>query len=399
MDNIAISVKNLSKKYHLYESPKHRLKEALHPFRKKYHHDFWALKDVSFEAKKGETVGIIGKNGSGKSTLLQILSGVLQPTKGEAVVNGRVSALLELGTGFDPAFTGRQNVYMNGALMGLTRKEMDKRFQAIAGFADIGEFIDQPVKTYSSGMYVRLAFAAAINVNPDILIVDEALAVGDIAFRNKCMARINEMRDRGTTILFVSHDLGTLQMICNGAVWLNNGQIVSVGDPIAVCQEFYAFMTGANVDSKKHHEELIAQQDTGMAKFIEFKLDRTASEKGGLFNVGDDIAFNFSLLAQEPLKRTVFAVSIYRADGDWLVGMTSGEKGISWPSASSGEIRQGQVVLSPNCFSPGDYFAALGAYSEDLSLCYALTELTVAFSVRSDFPTWGKFLHPCRWIM
>jgi energy-coupling factor transporter ATP-binding protein EcfA2 len=287
---------------------------------------------------------------------------------------------------------------MNSALMGLSRKEVDARFDAIASFADIGEFIDQPVKTYSSGMYVRLAFAAAINVDPDILVVDEALAVGDIAFRNKCMVHINGLRDRGTTVLFVSHDLSTLQLICNRVVWLENGQVRSVGEPVRICQEFYVFMTGTAAEGLERHEKMIAQQETGVAKFIEFSLDRTASERGSMYDVGDDIGFSFSLRAREMLGPIVFAVSIYRTDGDWLVGMTSREKGVLWPGASAGEVRRGTLVLSPNCFSPGDYTAALGAYSEDLSLCYALTELSVMFSVRSDFPTWGKFLHPCRWV-
>jgi lipopolysaccharide transport system ATP-binding protein len=224
--DIAISVKNLSKKYHLYESPQHRMKEALHPFRKKYHRDFWALKDVSFEVKKGETVGIIGKNGSGKSTLLQIICGTLTPSGGEISVNGRISALLELGAGFNPEFTGKQNIYMNGALMGFTEEQMDERYDAIDSFADIGEFIDQPVKIYSSGMYVRLAFAAAINVNPDILVVDEALSVGDMFFQAKCMAKMKKMMDNGTTLLFVSHDTGSVKSLCQKALLLNDGQMI-----------------------------------------------------------------------------------------------------------------------------------------------------------------------------
>lgn len=176
LNDVTISVRNLSKSYKMYPTPKERLKELLHPFGKKYHQEFWALRDVSFEIKKGECIGILGRNGSGKSTLLQLLCGILQPTEGEIKTNGRISALLELGAGFSPQFTGRENVYMNGALMGFTKEEMDERLNAIAEFADIGEFIDQPVRTYSSGMFVRLAYACAVNVEPDILIVDEALA-------------------------------------------------------------------------------------------------------------------------------------------------------------------------------------------------------------------------------
>lgn len=242
MNDIAISVKNLSKKYKLYDSPKHRLKEALHPFRKKYHRDFWALRDVSFEVKKGETIGIIGKNGSGKSTLLQLICGILQPTDGEVAVNGRISSLLELGAGFNPEFTGRQNVYMNGALMGFTKKEMDQRFDAIADFADIGEFIDQPVKTYSSGMYVRLAFAAAINVDPDILLVDEALAVGDIRFQQKCFRRMFAFREEGKTILMVTHDTTVVTRFCNRTTWLHDGRIRQSGAPEEVVKSYFSYM-------------------------------------------------------------------------------------------------------------------------------------------------------------
>lgn len=236
---IAISVKNLSKKYRLYDSPQHRLKEALHPFRKKYHREFWALKDVSFDIKRGDTVGIIGKNGSGKSTLLQIICGVLQPSSGDVVTDGRISALLELGAGFNPEFTGRQNVYMNGAIKGFTKEEMDERFQAITEFADIGDFIDQPVKTYSSGMYVRLAFSLSSCINPEILIVDEALSVGDMFFQAKSMTRMRKMMEGGTTVLFVSHDVSAIKSICGKAILLDRGNLLYYDKADTVVEEYF----------------------------------------------------------------------------------------------------------------------------------------------------------------
>lgn len=239
MNDTAISVKNLSKSYKMYPSPTKRFKELIHPFGKKYHHEFCALRDVSFEVRKGESIGIIGRNGSGKSTLLQILCGILQPTIGEVKVNGRISALLELGAGFNRDFTGRENVYMSGAIMGLTKEEMDERFGAIAEFADIGDFIEQPVKTYSSGMYVRLAFAAAINVDPDILIVDEALAVGDAKFQHKCYANFREFQERGKTIIFVTHDMTMVLKHCDSAVLLENGAVFRSGKPNAVVNCYY----------------------------------------------------------------------------------------------------------------------------------------------------------------
>jgi lipopolysaccharide transport system ATP-binding protein len=251
--DVAISVRNLSKKYRLYDSPQQRMKEALHPFRKKYHRDFWALRDINFEVKRGENVGIIGRNGSGKSTLLQIICGVLQPTEGTVLVKGKVSALLELGSGFNPQFTGRENVYMNGAIKGFTKKEMDERFDAIAGFADIGKFLDQPVKTYSSGMAVRLAFAAAINVDPDILVVDEALSVGDMFFQAKCATRMRRMIDSGVTLLFVSHDTGTVKSLCQKAVLLNNGLIVDYDESSNVVEQYFAI--------KVQSEQTVVQQN------------------------------------------------------------------------------------------------------------------------------------------
>jgi lipopolysaccharide transport system ATP-binding protein len=240
MNDIAISVKNLSKSFRMYPSPKERIKEMLHPFNKKYHREFWALKDISFDIKKGETVGIIGRNGSGKSTLLQILCGILQPTEGEVKVHGRISALLELGAGFSPQFTGRENVYMNGAIMGFTNEEMDERFQLIAEFADIGEFIDQPVRVYSSGMYVRLAFAAAINVDPDVFIVYEDLGVGDAFFQQKCITVIKKMIADGVTLVFVSHDAGTIKSVCNKCLWLDHGKALDFNSSEVVTEKYFS---------------------------------------------------------------------------------------------------------------------------------------------------------------
>lgn len=238
-NDIAIRINNLSKCYSIYDRPQDRLKQSIMPRFKRligrqpqnYYHEFWALRDVSFEVKKGETVGIIGRNGSGKSTLLQIICGTLTPTSGTVETNGRVAALLELGSGFNPEFTGRENVYLNGAVLGLSKEEIDTRFDDIASFADIGEFIDQPVKMYSSGMYVRLAFAVAINVDPEILIVDEALSVGDELFQRKCFSRIEAIRNTGATILFVSHSGSTIVELCNRAILMDAGEKLASGSP------------------------------------------------------------------------------------------------------------------------------------------------------------------------
>lgn len=210
--------------------------------RKSFHRDFWALHDISFDIRAGETFCVVGENGSGKSTLLQIVAGILRPTTGEALVKGRVAALLELGSGFNPEFSGRDNVYLNGAILGLSRREMDSKFPAIEQFAEIGEFIDQPVKTYSSGMAVRLAFAVAIHVDPEILLVDEALAVGDIYFRQRCMRKVHELRERGVTIVFVSHAIGDVKSIGDRAMWLDAGCVRDIGDTDKVVAKYMAAM-------------------------------------------------------------------------------------------------------------------------------------------------------------
>ena len=228
--NLAISVQGVSKIYKLYDKPIDRLKEAVSLTHKFYHRDFFALSDISFDVKKGETVGIIGTNGSGKSTILKIITGVLSPTTGTAEVSGNISALLELGAGFNSEYTGLENIYMNGTMMGFSREEMQRRMDDILRFADIGDFVNQPVKTYSSGMFVRLAFALAINVDPEILIVDEALSVGDVFFQAKCYRRMEEMMKNGTTILMVSHDMGSIIKYCDKVVLLNRGHFVAQGE-------------------------------------------------------------------------------------------------------------------------------------------------------------------------
>lgn len=228
-EDIAISVNDVSKMYKLYDNPMDRLKESLGLSRKKKYKEHYALNHVSFQVHKGETVGIIGTNGSGKSTILKIITGVLSPTGGEVSVNGRISALLELGTGFNGEYSGLENVYLNGSMIGFSREEIDAKLQSILDFADIGEFIHQPVKTYSSGMFVRLAFAVAINIDPEILIVDEALSVGDVFFQAKCYRKFEEFKEMGKTILFVSHDLSSIGKYCDRVVLLNKGEKLAEG--------------------------------------------------------------------------------------------------------------------------------------------------------------------------
>ena len=254
----SIEVENLSKVYKLYDKPSDRLKEALSPVKKCYHKDFYALKDLSFKIKPGETVGFVGKNGSGKSTLLKILTEVLTPSEGSLKINGKVSALLELGAGFNGEYTGMENIFLNGTILGFSHEEMEKRVNDIVKFADIGEYINQPVKTYSSGMFVRLAFAVAINVEPDILIVDEALAVGDVRFQLKCMDKFLEFKEKGITILYVSHDVNSIKRFCNRAIWINEGHLEADGDVDLVTDKYLDYLKmldAANEQDEKQPED------------------------------------------------------------------------------------------------------------------------------------------------
>lgn len=240
--DLAVYCRHLSKKYPVYDRPGHKLLELLTLRKKQLHKEFWALREIDLEVPKGTTLGIVGQNGSGKSTLLQIIAGILRQTRGDCLVEGSVSALLELGAGFNPEFTGRENVYMSGAINGLTREEMDGRFPQIVEFAEIGDFIEQPVKTYSSGMFVRLAFAVAIHVDPEILLVDEALAVGDLIFQHRCINRIRQMKQEGRTILFVTHDLQALAQFCDQALLLDRGLKIEEGPPEKVIQRYQALV-------------------------------------------------------------------------------------------------------------------------------------------------------------
>lgn len=256
-NDVVIDVSGVGKAYHMYERPAHRLWQALAGKRKSFYKDFWALRDVSFSIRRGQTVGIVGRNGSGKSTLLQMIAGTLNPTEGQIKVHGRVAALLELGSGFNPEFTGRENVYLNATILGLTRDQIEKRLDSILAFADIGQFIDQPVRSYSSGMSVRLAFAVIAHVDADILIIDEALAVGDAFFSQKCMRFLRDFQQRGT-LLFVSHDAAAVTNLCENAVWLENGRMRLAGTSQEVIE---AYMT---------EQHLVGRREVG-AEVVEVK--------------------------------------------------------------------------------------------------------------------------------
>jgi lipopolysaccharide transport system ATP-binding protein len=287
----AIEVANLGKCYPIYEKPIDRLKQLIAPPNKKYYRDFWALQDINFSVKKGESLGIIGRNGSGKSTLLQILCQTLTPTKGTVKVQGKIAALLELGAGFNPLFTGRENVFLNGAILGYSRAEMQKRLPDILEFADIGSHIDQPVKTYSSGMFVRLAFAVQACVNPDILIVDEALSVGDVFFQQKCARRMQELRDQGTTLIFVSHDMAIVRDLCETAVYLHKGRMLYFGDSGEAIKKYF-------VESSPNLEEIDKTQKAPITLAAAQTADITAFKESACWvNTNNDTQKKAQIIA------------------------------------------------------------------------------------------------------
>lgn len=342
MDMNAIEVSHLTKTYRLYNSPRDRLCEILSLKGRKYHHEFYALHNVSFAVEKGQTFGIIGQNGSGKSTLLKIISGVVQPTFGNVNVNGRVASLLELGAGFHPEFAGRENVYMNGAFLGLSRAEIDRRFPDIETFADIGEFIDQPVKTYSSGMYVRLAFAAAINIDPDILIIDEVLAVGDIRFQRKCFAKMEEFRLSEKTIIFVSHDTASIVNLCHKVVWIDKGQIVKIGNPKEIAEDYLAAMYKDIHDSKGVSRVDIANSNLLLeptnltviddryksfgvngARLTGFAFEAKEKEQVGVVYGGDEICLTLEINAHVCVEKPIVGFQVYDKVGNVIFGINT----------------------------------------------------------------------------
>mgnify|MGYP000930485584 CR=1 FL=1 len=325
MDNLAIRVEDVCKVYKLYDKPSDRLKDALGLVRKNRFKEHHALNHVSFEVKKGETIGIIGTNGSGKSTILKIITGVLSPTSGEVEIDGRISALLELGAGFNMEYTGIENVYLNGMMMGFSREEMDARLDDILKFADIGEFVHQPCKTYSSGMFVRLAFAVAINIDPEILIVDEALSVGDVFFQAKCYRKFEEFKDMGRTILFVSHDLSSISRYCDRVVLLNKGVKLAEGSPKKMVDMYKQLLVGqdpakaAAENEKKKRESWsekfqvnpnMLEYGSKLAEITDFVvMDEKGRytntiDKGSAFTIKMRVKFHESI--QEPIMAYTF---------------------------------------------------------------------------------------------
>lgn len=401
-DEIAIKVENLTKIYKLYNSPTDRLKESLHPFRKKYHHDFHALNDVSFEVKKGETVGIIGKNGSGKSTLLKLITGVLTPSSGSVTVKGKISALLELGAGFNPDLTGIENIYFNGTLMGFTRVDMDEKLDDILAFADIGEFAYQTVKTYSSGMFVRLAFAVAINVEPDVLIVDEALAVGDMRFQAKCLRKIEEKRENGVTILLVSHDTNSMRNYCTYAYMLDHGAIVNKGNVDEVCTYYHLNMRLQQLEEEKQAKKVISDailpQDISnrslRGEIMEVNLFDEEGKITECFLAGSVLTVSIIVKAFDYIANPTVAFMIRNIHGNNLLGVNTFYEKYPVKPMQKGEERSFKLKFKLSLFS-GNYltstaFADQEAYDLVDSIEF-ITDKNI-IQVNGDIRYYGLFI-------
>ncbi|ANB61926.1 ABC transporter ATP-binding protein [Anoxybacteroides amylolyticum] len=391
--DIAIKVENLSKIYQIYDRPINRLKQSLLRGRRKYYREFTALNNVSFQIRKGETVGIIGRNGSGKSTLLQILAGTLTPTSGSVEVNGRVAALLELGSGFNPEFTGRENVYMNGAILGISKEEMDRRFNEIAEFADIGDFIDQPVKTYSSGMYVRLAFSIAINVDADILIVDEALAVGDIKFQIKCIDKMKEIKNKGTTILFVSHSGEQVKRFCDRAIWLQNGNVRHIGSSSEVVNQYEDSL---QLEMLKDQQREVAasierinknEQETELNVDIIAKINSVTMDKIRIKTFEELVVYIKYTIFTNEVPNFLLGVAIYGNDRKYIFGPNTYLDKVNVPKTKGTHTVMYKIPKVP--LLAGTYFVDAGIFTDGGLVCIDYKNDVCHFNVESDYFTEG----------
>ena len=407
-----IEIKNITKIYNLYDKPSNRLKEVFLPGYKN-HKEFAALKDVSFDVKKGEILGIIGKNGSGKSTILKIITSVLTPTSGDAIINGKIAALLELGAGFNMEYTGIENIYLNGQMIGFSKEEMDAKLEDIINFADIGDHIYQPVKTYSSGMFARLAFSVAISVDPDILIVDEALSVGDVFFQNKCYRRFEDFRNRGKTILFVTHDMGSVIKYCDRCVLLNSGKKVAEGSPREMVDLYKKIMVGQwnenedNVSISKESKKLSTNKlwkeqisinpdieiyGDGRADIIDFGIFSTNGDIGNNVYKGDYYDIKMKVKIHEDDLTPIFAFKLRDIKGTELTGTNTMLENID-----TSQIKKGDVVTitfrQKQYLQPGQYLLSLGctAFKGDDLVVYSRNYNCCVLGVVADKGTVGLF--------
>ena len=405
----ALRVERVSKQYRIYEHPGDRLKESLTRGRWKWHREFWALRDISFEVEAGTTTGIVGPNGSGKSTLLQIITGTLEPTHGNVSYEGRVAALLELGAGFNLEFTGVENVFMNASLMGFSRKETERLLPEIERFAEIGDFIHQPVKTYSSGMYVRLAFATAVATEPQILIIDEALSVGDAVFQHRCLRRIKQMQENGTTILFVSHDPSAVKALCSRAILLNGGRIDTDGKPGDVLNRYQGLIMereeaydrtetaqGEQVPEGAADEALGQQSPTlrysyrhgdGSAEVLGAELLNAARENAELVDTGDQLTARMRVRFNRECVDPVFGFLIRNRLGIHAYGVNTEQKQVHLGKVEAGEVVE--VTFAFDCWLGTDAYSVSFAVHSEEGISYDWIDGVLFFSVACAPPVEG----------
>lgn len=411
----AVEFDSVSKSYAIYDKPGDRLRELLTAGRRRFHRDFWALRDLSFSIRRGEVFCIVGENGSGKSTALQIIAGIMQPTSGTASAGGRVSALLELGAGFNPEFSGRDNVYLNASILGLSKSEIDRRYRLIEEFAEIGEFIHQPVKTYSSGMVVRLAFAVAINVDPEILLVDEALAVGDTWFRHRCMRKVHELRAHGITIVFVSHAVADVKAIGDRVLWLEHGKAMGIGDADTVLSAYLAAMAEQEGKAELRMSSVVPTKNTipepvttvysipnvdhrhgdGRAEVLGIAILNEYGEGVHLMMPGNRVMIRISLRANEPLSRPVAGVLLRNHLGLDFCGIDTHREGRRLPAMTKSEVCTVDFHLAIPELYPGA-FSFSPFVSDDDSVCDWIDNAITVQMGRGEAPVYGLIHVPCR---
>lgn len=398
MGEAAIEIKNVSKIYRLYTKPIDRLKETLVNSKINYGKDFYALQNVNLRIKKGETVGIVGKNGAGKSTLLKIVTEVLMPTEGQVMVDGTISALLELGAGFNPEYTGYENIYLSCSMMGIKKEEIEQKVPYIIEFAEIGDFIYQPVKSYSSGMFARLAFAVAISSNPEILIVDEALSVGDTRFQIKCMEHMKHMMEGGTTVLFVSHDINAIRRFCQRAIWFHEGQIRLDGEVNKVCDKYLDFLKCGEAlerTAEKKTPEFVPKD--GIAEIIEFivKSDRGVIDNEVWYDEALEITVIYDVY-DESFKDAVLGVALRSADDDYTCGLNTllDHKKISW------NYGRNKIVLRfPHGIRAcgGKYYFEVALEDQTATIGFCYIQRIKEINVKMDYVSEGRYNIPHVW--
>jgi ABC-type polysaccharide/polyol phosphate transport system ATPase subunit len=415
----AIEIEGVSKAYKIYPTPRHQALEILMLGTRRYHRDFWALREVSLSVAPGTTLGVVGNNGSGKSTLLQLIAGITPATTGRIAVNGRVSSLLELGAGFNPEFSGRENVELYGVVMGMTRAETAARMPAIEAFSGIGEFIDRPVKSYSSGMFVRLAFSAAIHVEPDILLVDEALAVGDITFQHQCVRRIRELQSGGTTIVFVSHDMAMLRSLCTDAILLDTGRVEATGDPATIANLYHARTSAIEMrradtrapapepprspdlvtfDPEPGFDEQVRlfRHGTGAARIRRVELIDTAGSRVSTVEFDEEVILRVHVEFHEDAPFSILGFSVRDKTGTDIIGTNTHEEKVALPPR-----RAGETLVVDFCqrlpLAGGTYSISTAlAYDRDRPNYYDWVDNALVFTLLP--PESGKAIHGKVWL-